>query len=190
MTLFCIKQSLELIIIMTGGVKMKRYLLTTAVIGIMVLTGCSLKNNSVVDNDDKSDIDPMATPSVNYQTVTCKKDNTNVGVDDNTTYIIKHDGDTVKSITMKMDYKLNETSGKELFDNNKSILTNITDKFKDIAGLTTNIVEDSVDLFKAEVNLEIDKMKDDDMGKFDDFKVSKSLKEQKKHFEDKGINCN
>lgn len=168
---------------------MKRILMTITIITIVLLTGCGIKNNDVVDNNNDSDVNPTASPEVNYRTITCKKDKENVGVEDNTTYIIKHNGDEVKSITMKMHYKLNEEAGKELFDENKSLLTNITDKFKDVAGLTTNVIEDTVDMFRAEVNLQLDKLEEADMDKFDNFKVSKSLEEQKKYFEDKGIKC-
>ncbi|MCI8445530.1 MAG: hypothetical protein HFG15_03735 [Bacilli bacterium] len=90
---------------------------------------------------------------------------------------------------MKLHYNLNDDTGKEMFDTNKSVFTNIADKFKDVVGLTTNVIEDSASLYRANVELALEEMSDEDMNNFDEFKLSKSLEEQKKHFEDKGIIC-
>lgn len=166
---------------------MKKYMWLAIMIGALCMTGCGTKNNDVTDNNDNSDIAP--TTDVAYQTTTCTKDEKNAGVTDESSYIIKHDGDKVKSITMKLHYNLDDDTGKEIFDKNKSVFTNIADKFKDIVGLTTNVIEDSASLYRANVELAIDKMSDEDMNNFDEFKLSKSLEEQKRHFEDKGIIC-
>lgn len=166
---------------------MKKYIWSIMMIGALIMTGCGIKNNDVTDNNDDSDIAP--TTDVAYQTMTCTKDKTNVGVKDASKYIVKHDGENVKSVTMKLDYNLENETGKELYDTNKSVFTNIADKFKDLAGLTTNVIEDSASLFRADVEFAVDKMNEDDLTKFDDVKLSKSFKEQKKHFEDAGMTC-
>lgn len=172
---------------MIGGVRMKKYIWLTIMIGALVMTGCGVKNNDVTDNNDDSDIAP--TTDVAYQTMTCTKDNTNAGVKDASKYIVKHDGENVKSITMKLDYNLENETGKEIYDKNKSLFTNIADKFEDLVGLTTNVIEDTASLFRADIELAIDKMDDSDLDKFEDVKLSKSLKEQKKHFEEAGMKC-
>lgn len=172
---------------MIGGVRMKKYIWLTIMIGALVMTGCGAKNNDVTDNNDNSDLAP--TTDVAYQTMTCTNDKTNAGVKDASKYIIKHDGENVKSITMKLDYNLENETGKEIYDTHKSVFTNITDKFKDIVGLTTNVIEDSADMFKADIELAIDKMDDTDLAKFEDIKLSKSLQEQKKNLEDAGMKC-
>lgn len=168
---------------------MKKYFLLAILVGCVVLSGCGIKNNEVTDNNDNSDVNQNKTPDVTYQTMTCTKKDENMGVDDGTKYIIKHDGQNVKSITMRLSYHTTNDSDKEIFDENKSLFTNLADKMKDVAGVTTNIIEDTVDMFQADFNLAIDKMSDNDILEFDQFKVSKNLAEQKKLFEDKGLIC-
>lgn len=169
---------------------MKKYILTIMIATVLFLTGCGIKNNTVSDNNDGSDLNPTDNANVAYQTTICRKDEDKNGVTDKTTYEIKHDGQNVKNITMKMHYELtDETNGKNVFDNNKSIFTDIKDAFVDAVNITTNVVEDSANLYRANIELAVDKMSDEDMTKFDKFKVSKDLNEQKRHFEDDGYTC-
>lgn len=168
---------------------MKKYFLIAIVVGSILLTGCNAKNNDVTDNNGNSDVNPTQSPETSFQTMTCTKNNENMGVEDGTKYYIKHDGQNVKSITMKLDYNITNDSDKEMFDKNKSLFEDIADKFKDVVGVTTNIVEDSVDMFQADLTLAVDKMSDTDINQFDQFKISKQLEEQKKVFEDKGYTC-
>lgn len=168
---------------------MKKYLIVTILLGTIIIAGCAAQNNDVTDNNDNSDLNPTATPEVSYQTTTCTKNNDNMGVADGTKYIIKHDGENVKNITMKLDYSVNNDDDKEMYDENKSLFTNIADKFQDVVGVTINVIQDTTDMFQAELDLAVDKMTDNDMANFDQFKVSKSLTEQKRNFEEKGLTC-
>ncbi len=169
---------------------MKKYFLVVALLGFMIVTGCGAKNNEVTDNNNQSDVNPNPTANVVYQTMTCTKKDENMGVGDGTKYFIKHDGQNVKSITMKLDYHMTNDKDKEVFDQNRNLFTELADKMKDIAGVTTNIVEDTVDMFQADLTLALDKMSDTDIANFDDFKLSKDLEEQKRLFEEKGLTCN
>lgn len=169
---------------------MKKYLLVIALLSFMIVTGCGVKNNEVTDNNNQSDVNPDPSANVTYRTMTCTKKDENMGVGDGTKYIIKHDGQNVQSITMKLDYHMTNDEDKEVFDQNKNLFTDLADKMKDIAGVTTNIVEDTVDMFQADLTLALDKMSDTDIANFDDFKLSKDLEEQKRLFEEKGFTCN
>lgn len=170
---------------------MKKYIFTIMIATVLFLTGCGAKNNTVTDNNDESDLNPTDNANISYATTTCSKDENKDGITDKTSYEIKHDGNDVKSITMKMHYELiDETNGKNAFENNKSIFTDIKDAFTDAVNVTTSVVEDSANLYRANVELAVDKMSDEDITNFDKFKVSKDLEEQKKHFEDDGYTCN
>ena len=167
---------------------MKKYFFITVMTAALLLTGCGTKNNTVTDNNDNSDLNP--TQDVSYQTMTCTKDENKDGVIDKTSYEIHHDGTNVKSITMSMHYELaDETTGKDAFDNNKSILDDIKEAFTDAANVTTSVVEDSANLFRANAEIAVDKMNDESIAKFDRFKISKDLEQQKKNFEDDGYTC-
>lgn len=172
----------------TGGVIMKKYFLAVLIATLFVFTGCSMKNNSVTDNNDNSDLNPN--DKVAYNTTVCTKMEQKDGVTDNTSYEIHYDGNNVKSITMKMNYQLNDNElGMDVFNNNKSIFNDMKDMFKDAASITTNVVEDSASLFKANLDVAVDNMSDDEITRFDRFTISKDLEEQKRYFENEGYTC-
>lgn len=174
---------------MTGGVIVKKSILIIVITGILLVTGCGIKNNKTTDNNDTSDLNP--TTDVSYKTTTCSKDEDKDGVKDKTSYEIHHDGSTVKSITMNMHYELTDENGSgNVFDDNKSIFNDIKDAFVDAVNVTTNVVEDSANLFRANVEVMVENMDDDAINSFDKFKISKDLEQQKKHFEDDGYTCN
>lgn len=166
---------------------MKKFLIISIAFVMFFMTGCGVKNNTTTDNNDGSDSN--LSDKDNLETTTCTKNDKNESVKDESSYIIKHDGDTVKNVTMKMHYKLENETGKELYDTNKSVFTNIKDKFQDIVGVGTNIIEDTADMFHAEVTLDLEKMSDEDRNKFEDIKLSKDYNTQKKYLEDKGLTC-